>query len=42
MLKIIEYTGDTYYVGKFNVPHNDYIRFEWDRGYMEMKKILIH
>lgn len=38
MLKVIEYTGERYYVRNLRKSRNDYIRFEWDTGYVDMKK----
>lgn len=38
MLTIKEYKGDIYYAGKYKTPREDYIRFEWSKGYLEMRK----
>lgn len=38
MLKVIEYTGERYYIRFLGKYRDDYIRFEWDTGYVDMKK----
>lgn len=38
MLTIKEYKGDIYYAGRYKTPREDYIRFEWSTGYLDMKK----
>lgn len=38
MLKIIEYEGPAYMVGRRY--RDDYIRFEWDNGFLDIRKAI--